>query len=85
MTFWSFKTFYDICANLFSAAFMFNQISIKHNMIGVRIHLKVLEQPEDWVLLVTYTDAIHSHMLSHSGVSSENGYRWQPSDSKDNC
>ena len=64
MTFWGFKTFYDICAYFFSAAFIFNHINSKRNMIGVRIHLKFLGQPEVCVLLVTYTDAIHSHAIT---------------------
>jgi hypothetical protein len=29
--FWSFKTFYDICANLFSVEFIFNQINSKYD------------------------------------------------------
>jgi hypothetical protein len=31
MTFWSFKIFYDICANLFSVAVIFNQIDSKYD------------------------------------------------------
>jgi len=54
------------------AAFIFNQINSKRNMIGVRIHQQFLEQSEGCILLVLVTFNTHA-IHSHSGVSSEHG------------